>query len=469
MTTSRRLALNNGPHYGAGSGGEAPTPPYTRVNSYGMQVSANGLQITYNIDTNFTPNANINYNFAGANVEHFPGEDISGTFTLDANSNVVVVRNIDSGYQKDKTSNTIINLQLLSPTSNAVVDTAPDLVVKYQPAPIDATGGNVSTIEVSNVEYILHEFTTSSSFTVSSTANILLGDVANVLAVGGGGGGGKADGGAVFFFGAAQTWYTQPGGGGAGGAVEQANALTSTFYVGTHTVNVGAGGQRGGFDGANSNVLLANGSVYVNAYGGTGGTNWNGNNWQANGYLGGGGSGNVAYLLGGAGTRNPGGNGWIFTPSNVYSLYDGGTTQNLRGAGGGGAGHAQNVPPNASAGSLVPIAGIGGRGANSTITGTDLRYGGGGGGGRAWTFGPAGGGTGDLRGGGGSSYENPSLNIYFDGVDGKGGGGGGGTPSSDWYTPGYRTLGVDPPAQGGNGGSGVVYIRYQGRRRVLSL
>jgi hypothetical protein len=108
-------------------------------------------------------------------------------------------------------------------------------------------------------------------------------------------------------------------------------------------------------------------------------------------------------------------------------------TANVIESGGSGAGGAAS-------------GGTGGIGFLSSITGTATRYGGGGGGGSNTSTGGAGGAGG---GGRGRADNGALLDEDSDGQPNTGGGGGGGTQY-------YGTWRI-----GGNGGSGVVIVRYQ--------
>jgi hypothetical protein len=100
---------------------------------------------------------------------------------------------------------------------------------------------------------------------------------------------------------------------------------------------------------------------------------------------------------------------------------------------------------------MAAKSGDGGPGALSSITGTEIRYGGGGGGGvhdsntTNWT--PAMPGSG-RDGGGDGVRDRTTLDPAQHGASGRGGGGGGGGRPSN------------ATSYGGNGGSGIVIVRY---------
>ena len=246
----------------------------------------------------------------------------------------------------------------------------------------------------------------TSSFGVMSPPVV---PVTSYLVVAGGGGGARFS-----------------GGGGAGGLLSG----TSNLTVGTtYTVTVGAGGVGG--SGAVD-------STYT--WGGTGG-NSSFNSIIA--YGGGGGASRGASYVGVAG--NPGGSGGGASPADNNPKTGGAatpagqgnkggdkiTTFGWGGAGGGGAGAA-------GANSTGNVAGNGGIGIQSSISGVATYYGGGGGG-SSYSGNTVG--VGGLGGGGAGKSDQSSVGDS--GTTNTGGGGGGGAYSI------YN---------GGSGGSGVVII-----------
>jgi hypothetical protein len=264
-----------------------------------------------------------------------------------------------------------------------------------------AIGGTVTTAG----GYTYHTFFSSGMFV--PTTNIT---GAEVLCVAGGGGGSS----------------TLGGGGGAGGLV-YASSQSYTSGV-NYAAIVGAGG-RVGADYTNAsngtNSVFAAGTVAVGGgYGSGGGAT----NAGGNGGSGGGAGFNSGSYSGGTATAGQGNAG-------------GGTgSTNNGGGGGGGAGAAgQTCGSN--------FAGAGGNGVNTysawstaTSTGSDGYYAGGGGGG-ARTSASTVPGTSGLGGGGFGGGNGAATS----GLPNTGGGGGGGAVSL---------------SAGGNGGSGIVIVRY---------
>jgi hypothetical protein len=265
--------------------------------------------------------------------------------------------------------------------------------------------------------YKIHTFTSSGTFTANSAINGI-----EYLVVAGGGAGGNSSSGSG-------------GGGGAGGFRTNVSGATSgggasaeasmNLPSGTYTVTVGAGG---------SSVVTINGSAKsgtnsvfhtVTSIGGGGGGSASSQNALSGG-SGGGAEGNS----GGAGSGTSG------------QGYAGGNadTGGWASSGGGGAGAAGQAAYGGPTNDY--IAGNGGVGVQSSITGTATYYAGGGGG-ADYDSGTLSNGRGGAGGGGGGATQNSSANGVESGSANTGGGGGG-------------CYGVDS----GAGGSGIVIIRY---------
>jgi hypothetical protein len=262
-----------------------------------------------------------------------------------------------------------------------------------------ATGGTITAAS----GYTYHAFTSGGTFTPSQNIT------ADILVIAGGGGGGTYSGGG--------------GGGGAGGVLLLANqALTSgTGY----TVSVGGGGS------ANTNGQNSYFGALTQAVGGgKGGSASAGGNGGS-----GGGASDTGYAAG-TGTAGQG--------------YSGGIGTGAGSSPGGGGGGALEYGQNAYGDNTPNIAGKGGSGTNfyydwaaATSTGVSGYFAGGGGGGVYInsSFANNGGGTGGNGGGGSGSASNKNATTN------SGSGGGGGS-----YTSG--------PVSPGNGGSGIVIVRY---------
>jgi hypothetical protein len=207
------------------------------------------------------------------------------------------------------------------------------------------------------------------------------------------------------------------GGGGAGGVIYKTAHVLSTSSISITVGNGGLGqlfsqgenGQNSTFD----SLVAMGGGAGANYY-----------SQPRTGGSGGGASGNVGGPTGATGTLNQGNTG-------------GNATNTVLGAGGGGAGGVgQNNNPDTNRG------GNGGIGILYSITGSYIHYAGGGGG-AGWNNGIGG------LGGGGDGGSRDALGARKHGKNGNpftGGGGGGGG---------------DAFALGGNGGSGIVIMRYR--------
>ena len=269
-----------------------------------------------------------------------------------------------------------------------------------------ATGGIISE----DSTYTYHVFGSTGTFTPKQSLT------ADILVVAGGGGAGD-------------------GGGGAGGLLYYAaQSLTATGY----TCTVGAGGSAG--KNATSNATAGGnsqfGSLTLSAGGGLGGTP----NVAVVSYAGGSGGGSNANSSGGTGTSGQGNNGGSgYTDNASYDF----------GGGGGGAGavggNATSTSSGAGGNGVSTYSSWGlATGIGQNVSGTYWIAGGGAGGGgkagvgSASTIGAAG------NGGGGSGWWIAGSGAPTSGTPNTGGGGGGGTSSNF----------------AGNGGSGVIIIRY---------
>lgn len=282
-----------------------------------------------------------------------------------------------------------------------------------------ATGGD---IVANDGTYWYHAFLSSGTFTpqTSLTCDYL------VVAGGGGGGNASSNGTDGAGGGGAGGLRSTVGTTGGGGSLESALSLTSNT---TYTVTVGAGGSGGNTDNRGSNGSDSVFSTITSTGGGGGGGVASGQQTGGNGGSGGGG-GCFSGATGGTGTSNQG--------------YAGGAGATNGPAGGGGAGGvgANGVANSANGGNggvgvqITTLATPTGTGANSGY------YAGGGGGAADASSGNAGLGG---NGGGGTGYT-PTYLAGSGTTNTGGGGGGGGAP--------------DSYAVGGNGGSGIVIIRY---------
>jgi len=290
-------------------------------------------------------------------------------------------------------------------SSEVQVSDGTDWVAIYE-EPFSATGGTKSTYS----GYTYHAFTSSGTFTAVTSG------IVDILVVGGGGGAGTSNGAA---------------GGGAGGLIQSTGVSISS---GAYTVIVGAGGPHSNGDRWTRATNGVNSSVNgLEAIGG-GASGSESYDPQAYGAAGGSGGGGVRGYTGGSGTTGQGyaGGSNVSDGSPYYS--------------GGGGGGASAAGTNGSSSTM----GNGGNGkqyldwATATSTVVDGGYyAGGGAAGAYYSTSPGIGGTPGL-GGGGQGGSNKTQ-AQLSGVGNTGGGGGG-----------HGNYGV----ASGNGGSGIVIIRY---------
>jgi hypothetical protein len=349
--------------------------------------------------------------------------------TFDTN-NLTIARNgspIGSG-----TADAVISVEGQSGTLIYVDGTQGWLIVNAstdadlpRPAFVTATGGTITTCG----NFKIHTFTGPGTFTVSCAGNNTGSDSVDYLVVAGGGGGGRNHG----------------GGGGAGGYRESPGSASGCYSVSprgvspavalpvsaqAYPITVGGGGA--GSNGTPSN-LGSNGSdsTFSTITSSGGGAGAGTNATAAAGGSGGGGSGE--------GSPKGSGNGNTPAVSPIQGTNGGNGSTSAPSAGAGGGGGAICAGTAATNNDGAP----GGNGATSSINGTPTARAGGGGGGVGNGTGAPGGTGGGGRGGDGDGT------AALDGTANTGGGGGGGQggPASNRC--------------GGDGGSGIVIIRYK--------
>ena len=292
---------------------------------------------------------------------------------------------------------------------------------------LTATGGTITT----SGDCKIHTFTGPGTFCVSAAATCTARNEVSYMVIAGGGGGGAAIG----------------GGGGAGGYRESKSPLTPytaspldgrpsapnrvTVTATAFPITVGGGG-----DGGNPSSVTAtkgSNSIFSTITSAGGGafqpcaSNMNGGSGSGGGHQSAGGSGNTPPT-----TPPQGNNGGSNSPGPINS-------GQFASGGGGGAGGTGT--PSSSQG-YPSTAGPGGAGTTTSINASPVTRAGGGGGGAFLSNSPGSGGSG---GGGAGAGIGPAA---ASGTANTGGGGGGG---------------AQPPGntQGGNGGSGIVIIRYK--------
>jgi hypothetical protein len=261
---------------------------------------------------------------------------------------------------------------------------------------------------------------------VSDRAYPINGLPVEYLIVAGGGAGGRHHG----------------GGGGAGGLLH--GYTKASLSTGSYTVVVGAGGAKNTGTNSTPNVAASNGqnsSVFgLTSIGGGGGGQYN----VQNAGSGGSGGGSVNWS-----TSKAGGSG---TSGQGYAGSNGSTYQNT-GGGGGGSGGSPNSENNRNNGGIGKYYGY----SFGRSLGEDGWFAGGG---AAGTYGGVcsgyirytGANTGGIGGGANGGYGCHGNAVQAQDGQANTGGGGGGQPA-------YNRL-------GGNGGSGVVIIKYKGPQKA---
>ena len=369
--------------------------------------------------------------------------DLSGTastLTLTAGNTIYYAADVTT--KNNQTYNAVthqINAQSTLESKNGNISIAGDIYAVYNIIAFLGNGNYLlndltTVLQANQNDQVVYDSQTDTYqlLTKISTADAL------IVAGGGGGGGGIG------------------GGGGGGGVIIQTVSLNSdSIYV-----TVGAGGTGGQYcscnnninpatNGQNSTLQTANNTTLAAIGGGSGGSGsfgWGANAYGSSGGSGGGSSGwdiNGRTDGAGAGTIGQGNNGGVGGPHNHMP------------GGGGGAGTTASTPD----GNINNWGSNGGAGVQNNILGNNY-YWAGGGGGSGWNGYSGNGGLGGGGGGagngsnstGGIGFNNGAGgNIISYGWGGNGGvntGGGGG--AGRWYGE-----------TGGNGGSGIVALKYK--------
>jgi hypothetical protein len=315
---------------------------------------------------------------------------------------------------------------------------------------ISATGGAITT----SGDFKIHTFTGPGTFVVTAGSCTSNNEVSYLIVAGGGAGGTGTE--AISSVGS--------GGGGAGGFRERraandsytvsplngATPITVTSQSYPITVGAGSVGRASSPTSCTGNNPQGGPSTFstVTSAGGGYGISRNGTpNCLQVGGAGGSGGGSafgISPNVGGAGNTPPtspaqGTNGGLGSASSPS--YPGG-------GGGGATTVGEDALPHPAPGTGA----AGGAGATTNITGSPVAYAGGGGGGIGNPGGPSGSG-GSGGGGAGAGYP-PSTNGDGAAATANTGGGGGGAASGG-------LMGGTVPLKGGNGGSGIVIIRYK--------
>jgi len=404
---------------GDGSATIVGNRPYTDSDTISAVDSENSLSVNISGDANTVDGFSF--------VEN--GNPASNIINYDSNN-----ENIDIGGQD------IANLSIDGQDVQEVTINGSVTWVRA----IDATGGTtVIDRTINGVDYRIHAFESVGNSTFSVT-QAPAGATVDVLVVGGGGGGGGSPHGA---------------GGGAGGVLERTNY---TVTSGNYSVSVGSGGAgspgSAGSNFENTGNWPDHGQAGENggnstfsgltALGGGGGGMYNqgGGSNDVNGADGGSGGGGTDESSGGTGLQ----------PSSTDGGFGNSAPQaeiNNFSAGGGGAGESGSTDGRGHGGDGLYF------GDKFTNEFGENGYFGGGGGGAVYdnsssgTGGSTPGGTGG-GGNGGIEVGYGSFGPFGESGMSNTGGGGGGSERDDGASSSKR---ID----GGNGGSGIVLIRYE--------
>ena len=458
-----------------------------------VQPSLVGANTVYfNLTSNF-PNQTLYYTVNGASTTDFVENSVTGSFTTDENGNAIITRslipdaNLNQGNKKFNVSIRAYSI------SGEVRATSGNVLINKFEYPT-ATGGVVT---FPNPTTKVHTFTTNSTFTVSNIGDNPSANIWSLVVGGGGAGGGYLNPPGP----ASTITAVHAGGGGAGGGAIQNNTAIS---VGSINVTIGQGGnaniRQNGFSTTFGNITAQGGGAggAVTLYDQTSaGTPVSNSSTQHNGVTGANGGGaaskarrntfrtptDPAYfneIVNGVGATSniggfKGGNSVAAIPTSALSNPDYivnylGTNLQFStypavtagGGGGGAGGDGQNgriLSFNANNRTYqFGGGGEGGIGALSLIDGITSRFAGGGAGGSGFRM-PGDYGTASIGGeGGGGDGVNwrdnnltSALEVATSGAPNSGGGGGGGI-----YVSGVPSVTYRP----GNGGSGVVKVRY---------
>ena len=290
----------------------------------------------------------------------------------------------------------------------------------WMPLTDSPTGGEIVSYTSGGTTYIAHIFKSSGTFSTGTAKTV------EYLVVAGGGGAGNYGGG-----GGGGGYRSSISGESSGGGASSESTLSLSANT-AYTITVGAGGggasSGNGTKGGDSSISGSGITTITSeggGYGGTGGTGGSGGGMDAGSGTGAAGTANQGYA---------GGGGAVFGGINYYNGGGGG------GAGGVGGTASQDYPNN----------GHGGVGKKSSASGSPVWYAGGGGGG-SWG-----------RTSNGANVGKSGLRTQVDASDDS---------SQPLISTEYgASIADSPPNQGGggagqtgevgNGGSGIVIIRY---------
>jgi len=444
------------------------------------------------------------------NIEGYFTESLTGN-TLINGGNGTVTFTYDRTFDYDSNANIEFYLKLTDPRTNNIVKTSSNLVIEQNALSntffiddgYDVPASNQlpwnSITELANGDR-LHQAPVAETGDIFKRkyvlANVTVGDApehiqVHMLAVGGGGAGGLGLSYPYKFSSPTQDYVIGAGGGGGGGGVDDVTVTAETFCANI-TASTGRMVAQTGYrgiaqwtgnivNGANlaadiaSNIYVRNAVHSIVSEGRDSNVSVT-DLFQNTTRLATGRGGQTSYDLATADGDGCGAGAGFLADNTVRasgtvgSSYDGGARllnsvangdTYYAGGGGGGGEAGENYSTTALVGAN------GGDGYLSDITGANVRYGAGGGSGQTTT--PGGLGTngeglgGNINGGdGGGSVTSPGEN----GVDFYGSGGGG---ASARFLEESGTVPDPEQADGGQGGDGVVFVRYPYRFRRITV
>ena len=400
--------------------GSIKTTTFTAANGEGYFANTSGGAFTMNLPAGVAGNIvsvvdytntfqTHNLTVAPNGTEKIGGTNANATLSTEGQSVTFVYVDATEGWKNVQDS-----------TSNIVGSSYP----------VATVSGSCNTLTTVDTNYKLAKFVNPGTFCVSDAGSASGNNKVDYMIVAGGASGGAAsndDGG---------------GGGGAGGFRESYTPAVSgpytasplknacgaiTLTVQGYPITVGGGGAGKPGAAADGNCGVASSGLCITSAGGGGGGGQasSGGTGGSGGGRGGGGAG-----CGAAGNTPPvsppqGNPGGSTTPSPDQAVAGGG------GAGGAG-GNAKVLSPTTG--------GVGGTGVESGISTATVGYAGGGGGSAPGTGGP----TGAIAGGATAGAVTPGASSAATAATGGASGGG-----------------IGPGGASGNGGSGIVYIRYR--------
>jgi hypothetical protein len=413
---------NSGTAAGFGSTGEVSwnttvkTGDFTATSGSGFFVNTAGGAVTVTLPS--SPSAgNV------VAVSDYNGTAGTNAITIGRNSSNINGAAADLLITKNNSAVQLVYVDATTGWQNVTTANPSDVSNPF----VLASGGTVTCCG----DFKIHTFTGPGTFTVTNAGSASGSNTVSYMVIAGGGAGGKMRG----------------GGAGAGG-FREGKATGDTYTasplnapaglpVSVQAYPITVGGGAAAADGSSSPPDVGaplGGTSTFSTISSTGGGKGAGSAGEGSAVAGGSGGGSMDGASGGAGNTPP-----TSPPQGSTGGVGAGAPNYGSGAGGGAGGVG-------GSGSTT-VGGVGGQGISTSINGSAVVRAGGGGGStyQAGSPGPA-----HPGGGGGGAGGSPGGPGGANGTDNTGGGGGGG------FEPGPESR-----QAGGNGGSGIVIIRYK--------